>query len=153
MKNTQPENTKWGSAGLTAFDRLLTPLCGAPSRAAWLEGTQERGTGKIRIEHALGAAGRCQKGPRRLPTRQVLGGFQSCGVGSCLLLHGFVFRACRELAPLPIVDGLGGFLPKRTMAREHQAPRVIQGHLAWSEVLHKGQSDGEGWPAKQGRAW
>lgn len=36
MRSTQPEDTKWGSACLTAFDRLLTP-CGAepPSRAAW----------------------------------------------------------------------------------------------------------------------
>lgn len=47
MRSTQPEDTKWGSSDLTAFDRLLAP-CRAepPSRAAW-QGAQERGNGKI----------------------------------------------------------------------------------------------------------
>lgn len=61
-----------------------------------------------------------------------------------LLLRSFVFRACRELAHPPNVAGpLAGRLPSEKGPRRGNTKRlgVIQGHLAWSEVLHKGQPD------------
>lgn len=73
-----------------------------------------------------------------------------------LLLSSFVFRACRELAHPPTrrwAAGWAASFRKRATAREHQAPWGVQGHLAWSEVLHKGQPDCEGCAGKQGRAW
>lgn len=42
---------------------------------------------------------------------------------------------------------------KRATARKHQAPWDIQGHLAWSEVLHQGPAGLRRKARKQGRAW
>lgn len=81
----------------------------------------------------------------------------------CWILGCFFLASYSELAeswPIPHrrwaagwAAGWAASFRKRTTAREHQAPWAIQGHLAWSEVLHKGQPDCEGWPqAGQGMA-
>lgn len=140
------------------FDRLLIP-CRAepPSRAAWPRERKnvamERlssGLALMRLDGAKKSQGACQdliswrgSGPAMLEDLR-------------LLFSSFVFRACRELAHPPTVAGpQAGRVPaeKRTTAREHQAPWDIQGHLAWSEVLHKGQAGLRRMAGKQGRAW
>lgn len=116
MRSTQPEDTKWGSAGLTAFDRLLLP-CHAepPSRAAWPRERKnvalERlssGLASMRLDGAKKSQGACQD----------LISWEDSGAAMWdlgLLLPSFVFRACRELAHPPPSLGrwLGGFLPKK----------------------------------------
>jgi hypothetical protein len=97
MRSTQPEDTKWGSSDLTAFDRLLVP-CRAepPRRAAWPRERKNVATARLsngqapmRLDGAEKSQGDCQgliswedSGPAVLD----LG----------LLLPAFVFRACRE---------------------------------------------------------
>lgn len=74
----------------------------------------------------------------------------------CWILGCFFVASYSELAeswPIPqpsLGRWLGGFLPKKDLG-EGGTKRLgaIQGHLALSEVLHKGQPDCEGWHASR----
>lgn len=122
------------------------------------QGTQERGNGKIEQWPGLNAAGRCQKEPRRLSRPHILGGCRSCDAGSwaCFFFLASYSEPAESWPIAPTVAGpLAGRLPSEKGPRRGSTKRLgaIQGHLALSEVLHKGQAGLRRMAGKQGRAW
>ena len=125
--------------------RSLHPAQHGPGNA------RERGNGKIEQWPGLNAAGRCQKEPGRLSRPQILGGYRPCDVGSwtCFFLASYSEPAESWPMPPTVAGPLAGRLRSGKGRRRGSTKRLgaIQGHLAWSEVLHKGQPDCEGWQA------
>lgn len=126
MRSTQPEDTKWGSAGPTAFDRLLIP-CRAepPSRAAWPRERKNvamerlsNGQAQMRLDGAKKSQDACQD----------LISWENAGpavVDLGLLRSSFVFRVCRELAHPPTVAGpQAGRLPPEEGPRRGGTKRL-----------------------------